>query len=65
MDQTRDFDELDWTENPATVGFGPNDIENEIDLELGTAWNFINLWFIIGHNFKPKRSISIVCISTN
>ena len=37
MNQTRDFDELDWTENPATVGFGPDDIEEEIDLELGTA----------------------------
>jgi len=37
MNQTRDFDELDWTENPANVGFGPNATEDEIDLELGMA----------------------------
>ena len=35
MDQTRDFEELDWTENPATVGFSPNEPDDDLDLELG------------------------------
>ena len=39
MNQTQDFEELDWAENPTTVGFGSDAAvigdEDGIDLELG------------------------------
>lgn len=40
MNQTRDFEELDWAEDPSAVGFTESDAaavggNEELDLELG------------------------------
>ena len=42
MNRTKDFEELDWTENPSNVGFGSDaaviDEGDELDLELGRVY---------------------------
>lgn len=44
MNQTKDFEELDWTENPSNVGFGPDaaviNEGDELDFELGWVYQF-------------------------
>ena len=39
MNQTRDFEELDWAENPENVGFGSDAAvagdQDELDFEIG------------------------------
>ena len=51
MNQTRDFEELDWAEDPSAVGFsGPDavavDGSDELDLELGTGCKIITAMIV-------------------
>ena len=50
MNQTQDFEELDWSENPANVGFGSDAAvagdDDEFDLDLGKGYICSNFIFI-------------------
>ena len=50
MDQTRDFEELDWAEDPGAVGFA-SDVavdggDDELEFEIGTGVILIYLLYI-------------------
>ena len=62
MNQTQDFEELDWSENPANIGFGSDAAvvgdEDELDLELGMGYTYIYWHFNYYCYFIPFKDRS-------